>query len=173
MLRRLLALSFLAPVAALASVLAAHADPPAEFDIRGLRAGMPFSSVPKSLQCWRIGGTSIAECLPEAGATLKVELVASPAGDRIANVTYYFYSREPLGRDTKVGAALIAKYGEPTETVDGWTWRRGSSSVTATVPGEMQQASLRLEDPDFQRKAEQAEKPPETKPAKPAKTPRR
>jgi hypothetical protein len=151
----------------------AHAET-SEFDIRGLRTGMPFAAVPKALRCLRIGATPIVECLPEAGATLRVELTSVAAGERIASVTYYFYSREPLGRDTKVGAILLTKYGEPIETLDGWMWKRGSASVTATVPGDMQQAFLRLEDPEFQRKAEQAaEKPAETKPAKPGKAAKR
>jgi hypothetical protein len=167
MLRRLVFLSLLA------SVSAAHAEM-SEFDIRGLRTGMVFAAMPKSLQCRRIGTSPIVECLPEAGATLRVELTSPAAGERIANVTYYFYSREPLGREGKVGAALIAKYGEPTETLDGWLWQRGSASIKATVPGDMEQAFLRLEDPDFQKKAEQAaEKPVESKPAKPTRSPKR
>jgi hypothetical protein len=67
---------------------------------------------------------------------------------------------------------LVAKYGEPTETLDGWMWKRGTASVKATVPGDMQQAVLRLEDPEFLKKVEQAaEKPVEAKAAKPAKSP--
>jgi hypothetical protein len=149
----------------------AHAET-SEFDIRGLRTGMPFAAVPKALRCLRIGATPIVECLPEAGATLRVELTSVAAGERIASVTYYFYSREPLGRDTEVGTTLVAKYGEPTETLDGWMWKRGTASVKATVPGDMQQAVLRLEDPEFLKKVEQAtEKPVEAKAAKPAKSP--
>jgi hypothetical protein len=167
MLRRIVILSLLATASA------ARADT-SEFDIRGLRAGMPFAAVPKSLQCRRIGTSPVAECLPEAGATIRVELTSPAAGERIANVTYYFYSREPLGRESKVGATLIAKFGEPTETLDGWLWRRGNVSVSASVPGDMQQAVLRLEDPDFLKKAEQAaEKPADAKSTKPARMPKR
>jgi hypothetical protein len=173
MLRRL---AFVLPL--LACIAAAHAETSgavahadmSEFDIRGLRTGMPFTAVPKALRCLRIGATPIVECLPEAGATLRVELTSAAAGERIASVTYFFYSREPLGRDTEVGATLVAKYGEPTETLDGWMWKRGSTSVKATVPGDMQQAVLRLEDPEFLKKVEQAaEKPVEAKGAKPVK----
>ena len=172
MLRRLALLPLLACISV------AHAETPAavahaetsEFDIRGLRTGMPFTAVPKALRCLRIGATPIVECLPEAGATLRVELTSAAAGERIAGVTYYFYSREPLGRDTNVGATLVAKYGEPTETLDGWMWKRGGVSVKATVPGDMQQAFLRLEDPEFQKKVElAAEKPADAKGTKPIK----
>jgi hypothetical protein len=175
MLRRLALLPLLACVSV------AHAETPgtvshathaelSEFDIRGLRTGMPFTAVPKALRCLRIGATPVVECLPEAGATLRVELTSAAAGERIASITYFFYSREPLGRDTEVGATLVAKYGEPTETLDGWMWKRGSASVRVTVPGDMQQALLRLEDPEFQKKIEQAaERPADAKGTKPLK----
>jgi hypothetical protein len=171
MLRRALLVSALLLVPT-----AAGADAPAELDIRGLKIGMPIASAPKSLHCHKPATGNVATCLPEAGVAIQVEFTSEAAGERITKVVYSFFSRDRLRRDTKVGAVLIAKYGQPKELPEGWQWRQGSAMVTASVPGDMQQAFLRLEDPEYQKKVEQPERAPtpaakqQAKPAKPPRT---
>jgi hypothetical protein len=179
MLRRALLVSalLLVPVAAAGADAPAPAPLPAELDIRGLKIGMPITSAPKSLHCHKPPTGNVATCLPEAGVAIKVEFTSEAAGERITSVVYSFFSRERLRRDTKVGTVLIAKYGQPKELPEGWQWRQGSTIVTASVPGDMQQAFLRLENPEFQKKAElpqpeRATAPAAKQQAKPAKPPR-
>jgi hypothetical protein len=148
-----------------------------ELDIRGLRIGMPIASAPKALHCRKPPTGNVAMCLPEAGVAIQVEFSSEAAGERITSVVYSFFSRERLRRDTRVGAVLIAKYGQPTELPEAWQWRQGGTTVTASVPGDMQEASLRLENPDYQKKVEplqpeRAPAPTAKQQAKPAKPPR-
>jgi len=140
---------------------------------------MPIASAPKALHCRKPPTGNVAMCLPEAGVAIQVEFSSEAAGERITSVVYSFFSRERLRRDTRVGAVLIAKYGQPTELPEAWQWRQGGTTVTASVPGDMQEASLRLENPDYQKKVEPLPPQPERAPtptakqqAKPAKPPR-